>query len=81
MSKKEPSVVSQIVQAILLLSGIVLVIMKATGHIDWSWWIVLIPLYIYLIPFAIVFCIFLFLGVFALLALPFIFLGLVKDNK
>lgn len=31
--------------ALCLVAGMILVMMKATGNLDWDWWIVLIPLY------------------------------------
>lgn len=54
-NKTEKSIVSEIVQGILLLSGITLVILKAAGYIDWSWWIVLIPLYFVITVLAVIF--------------------------
>lgn len=80
-NKTEKSIVSETAQAILLLSGITLVILKAAGYIDWSWWVVLIPLYIYIIPLAIVLLLLLFAGGVVLLAIPFIILGLVEHKK
>ena len=80
-NKTEKSIVSETAQAILLLSGITLVILKAAGYIDWSWWIVLIPFYIFLIPLAIVLLLLLFSGAIVLLAIPFIILGLVEHKK
>ena len=58
--KTEKSIVSKIVDAILLLlllSGITLVILKAAGYIDWSWWVVLIPFCIFLFAIVVFFAI------------------------
>lgn len=41
------------------LLGILFIGLKLTGYIDWSWWLVLLPLYI---PLAIVLVVLLFIG-------------------
>lgn len=37
--------------------GLIFIILKLTGFIDWSWWLVLLPLYFGLILFLIFFII------------------------
>lgn len=51
--------------ALCLVAGMILVMMKATGNLDWDWWIVLIPLYP--IMFGIVFWIGVFILFFAVM--------------
>jgi membrane-associated HD superfamily phosphohydrolase len=67
-NKTEKSIVSEIVQGILLLSGITLIILKAAGYIDWSWWIVLIPLYIPITVLAVIFGVLAIAGVFVIIS-------------
>lgn len=57
MSKEQVSQVVNVTRASTpwsFLIGLVFVVLKLTGHVAWSWWIVTLPFYIGFLLFAVV---------------------------
>ena len=62
---------------LLFISGLVLCILKGAGHLHWDWWVVLIPLY----PFILVIGLVMLSFVLALATVGLVWIGMVLGNK